>query len=134
MEHVKAFVAGLLATLIFHQGAVAIFHAAGVLPTRAWNMAPTDPFGIPQVISLAFWGGVWGIILWLLVRPVRGIRRWSVALAIGAIAPTGVALLIVFPLKGMAVTLAVVAFGLVLNGVWGLGTLAIQHGLVRMSP
>jgi hypothetical protein len=34
----------------------------------------------------------------------------------------------------MAVTLAVVAFGLVLNGVWGLGTLAIQHGLVRMSP
>ena len=55
------FIAGALGVLIFHQGFVAILHVAGGLPIAPYSFAPTHPFNVPQVLSLAFWGGVWGI-------------------------------------------------------------------------
>lgn len=131
MIHLKSFIAGFLATLIFHQGLVALLHAGGLLPSPAWNMTPTEPFGIPAVLSLSFWGGVWGIVLWLLIRRSRGTQRGLLALAIGAIGPTAVALLVVFPLKGISVSLAMVPFGLLLNGAWGVGTLLLIIGMRR---
>lgn len=133
MIHLKSFIAGFLATLIFHQGLVAILHAVGLVPSGAWNMAPTEPLGVPAVLSLAFWGGIWGIVLWLLIRRSRGARRWLLALAIGAIGPTAVALLVVFPLKGISISLAMVPFGLLLNGAWGVGTLLLLVGMRRVG-
>ena len=131
MIHLRAFVAGFVATLIFHQGLIVLLNALGVLPFGAYDMSPTEPLGVPAVISLAFWGGVWGIVLWLLVRAARGGKRWLLALAIGAIGPTAVALLVVFPLKGVDVRAAMVPVGLVLNGAWGVGTLLLVLGLRR---
>lgn len=133
MIHLKSFIAGFLSTLIFHQGLVALLAAAGVIGAGAYNMAPTEPFGVPAVISLAFWGGVWGIVLWLLVRASRGTKRWILAGVVGAIGPTAVALLIVFPLKGIDVGLGMVPVGMVLNGVWGLGTLLLLVALRRIG-
>lgn len=133
MIHLKSFIAGFLATLIFHQGLVAILHAVGLVTFAAWNMAPTEPLGVPAVISLAFWGGIWGIVLWLLIRRSHGTRRWLLALAIGAIGPTAVALLVVFPLKGVSVSLAMVPFGLLLNGAWGVGTLLLLVAMRRVG-
>ena len=60
MVDLKAFAAGFLATLLFHQGLVAILHAAGACPRKAYDLSPTKPLGIPFVLSLAFWGGLWG--------------------------------------------------------------------------
>ncbi|MDZ7829813.1 MAG: hypothetical protein U5K33_10120 [Halofilum sp. (in: g-proteobacteria)] len=131
MIHLKSFIAGFVATLVFHQGLVAILHAVGLVPFAAWNMVATEPLGVPAVISLAFWGGIWGIVLWLLIRRSRGTRRWLLALAIGAIGPTAVALLVVFPLKGISVSLAMVPFGLILNGTWGVGTLLLLVAMRR---
>ena len=131
MTHVRAFAAGFVATLVFHQGLVLLLHGLGVLPVAPYDMTATEPLGVPKVISLAFWGGVWGIVLWRLVRASRGARRWWLALAIGAIGPTAVALLIVFPLKGVAVSPAMIPIGLVLNGAWGVGTLLLVLGLRR---
>ena len=37
------FVAGFLATIIFHQLAIAALHAAGIAPRPAWNMTPVPP-------------------------------------------------------------------------------------------
>lgn len=133
MIHLRSFVAGFLATLVFHQGLVALLNAAGVLPFAPYNMAPTEPFGVPSVVSLAFWGGIWGIVLWLLVRRLRGAKRWLWALAIGAVGPTAVALLVVFPLKGMDVRLAMIPVGLVLNAAWGVGTLLCRDALGRFG-
>lgn len=134
MTHLRSFVAGFFATLIFHQGLVALLTAAGVIGAGAYSMAPTEPFGVPAVISLAFWGGIWGIVLWLLVRMSRGVKRWVWSAVIGAIGPTAVALLVVLPLKGIDVGLGMLPVGMALNGVWGVGTLLLLHALRRIGP
>ena len=125
MAHAKAFLAGFLSTLVFHQGLLAILHGAGATPRRPWVMAPTPPFGIPSVISLAFWGGVWGVALWLMIRGATGARRWLLAVVLGAVLPTLVALLVVLPLKGMPLGGGwkpdLLVGALLLNGAWGAG-------------
>ena len=122
MRHVLAFAAGFLATLLFHQGLVALLHALGVTHFGAWNMTPTWPLGVPKVISLAFWAGVWGIVLATLLRRRRGLQWWGGWVVLGAIGPTAVALLVVFPLKGWTVTGGAIVLGALVNAFWGLGT------------
>ena len=133
MIHLKSFIAGFLSTLIFHQGLLALLSVIGVIGASAYNLSPTEPLGVPAVISLAFWGGVWGVVLWLLVRANHGLTRWIWAAVAGAIGPTAVALLVVFPLKGIDVGLGMVPAGMVLNGVWGVGTLALLNALRRLG-
>src|SRR3977135_278319 len=60
------FVAGVLATLTFHQIGICVVHGVGYVPVVAWNPAPKPPFGVQSVISLSFWGGVWGILFVLI--------------------------------------------------------------------
>ena len=119
----RGFAAGFVATLAFHQSVLALLHAAGRTPRRPWDMSPTPPFGVPAVLSLAFFGGLWGVALWLLLR--RSSHYWTTALAFGALAPSAVALFIVFPLKHQPVAggwdPAILVGALLLNGAWGLG-------------
>ena len=121
MWFAKAFAAGFIATLAFHQGLFALFHAAGMVPMPAFNMTPTAPLGVPAVLSLAFWGGVWGWPVAWLIRNDAGAGYWIKAVVFGAIGPTAVAMLLVFPLKGLPVEAKTVVGGLLLNGAWGLG-------------
>ena len=100
-------------------------------------MSPTRPFGIPEVFSAAFWGGVWGIVLWIAIRPLeRSTAYWLLAIVLGAIALTLVAVFVVFPLKGEPVAggwrSAIVIGGLLLNSVWGFGV-ALAMRLWRPS-
>ena len=44
MEYLKVFLAGFVSTLVFHQGALAALHTAGLWPKPAFAMAPTAPF------------------------------------------------------------------------------------------
>lgn len=121
------FIAGFLATLILHQLAVALLWGAGVAPFGPFSMAPTRPFGVPAVLSLAFWGGIWGILFALAEKHFpRGGAYWAVAFLFGAILPSLVALLVVLPLKGQPLgggwlpNLLLTAF--LVNGAWGIGT------------
>lgn len=136
MNALKAFLAGFVSTLLFHQGMLAILHAAGATPRAPYSMDPTRPFRVPAVISLAFWGGIWGIVLWLAIRRARGPSHWWLAFAIGAIAPSLVALLVVFPMKGQPVgggwRPEIVIGALILNGAWGVGV-ALLLRLLRAS-
>lgn len=121
---VRAFIGGFLATLIFHQGVWALLHLAAAVPPP-FNMAPTQPFGVPKVISLAFWGGVWGLPIWWLIRHSHGPKFWLKAAAFGALGPSLVALAIVVPLKGGAFMAGwnpkFLVGALILNAAWGIG-------------
>src|SRR2546425_4134834 len=74
MTHLKAFITGFVSTLVFHQDLLWLLHAGGVSPWAPGNMTQVPPLNVPAVISLAFWGGVWGIVLW--GPDSRFARRW----------------------------------------------------------
>lgn len=128
MKWLRWFVAGAIAVPLFHQVALWILNMTGAISRRPFAMTPTEPFGIPQLISLAFWGGVWGLILGIfLSERTPRVRYWLFALIFGAVAPTLVAAFIVAPLKGqpMAADLRFFLNGALLNGAWGVGTAAV---------
>jgi hypothetical protein len=141
MDYLKAFLAGFLATLLFHQGMLAILHAVGATPRKPYAMDPTEPLHVPAVISLAFWGGIWGILLWLILARHQGSSSyWLLAAVIGAIAPSIVALFVVAPLKGQPVAgggkPAILIGALLLNGAWGIGVallMAVFHPTRSMA-
>lgn len=63
-----AFISGFLSVLIFHQPMLIILKAIALAPDKLtpYAMASTA-LGIPRVFSLAFWGGIWGLILAVIV-------------------------------------------------------------------
>lgn len=138
MKVVFAFIAGFFATLIFHQSVLALLWWAGVAPFAPYSMAATAPFGLPAVISLAFWGGVWGILFAFAdTRFPKGAGYWLAAFFFGAIFPTLVALFAVAPLKGRPIDgwrafLLLTPF--LINGAWGVGTGVILKTLLACSP
>ena len=122
-----AFAAGFVAVLIFHQGVWALYRAAGMAPSPAWSMAPVPPLGVPTVVSSAFWGGLWGIVLaWLLPAAAPVLGYWPAAIILGALMTSLVALMIVAPLKGRPFAGGwnpkVWMFALTVNAAWGFGT------------
>jgi hypothetical protein len=136
------FIAGFIATLVFHQIGLLLLHFAGMTPGMPYNMHRVAPFGVPQFISLAFWGGVWGIVF-VLVEPYLAHSPggyWVGAIVFGAIFPTLVAWFVVRPLKGLPVgeifRVPGVFVGPIVNGLWGLGTalfLCLTPGPVKRA-
>ena len=120
------FAAGFIATLIFHQGLWYIFNQVGVIPLNrpAWAMDSTPPFEIPAVLSKAFWGGLWGLVLTSILMHLDGMSYWAAWIVLGAVALTAVAFFVVPPLKGQPIPALWPRFfvGLALNGAWGFGT------------
>ena len=123
---VFGFLAGFFATLIFHQLTLLVLRSLGVAPFGPFSMAATQPFGVPVVFSLAFWGGIWGILFALIHGsfPRRG--YWIITFLFGAILPSLVALLVVLPLKGLPMggggRLSLLLTAFLINGAWGIGT------------
>ena len=129
------FAAGFLATLTFHQFALWLLRQATIAPFAPYNMAPTQPWGIPAVFSLALWGGVWGILFAFLQNEFpRNNNYWIAAFGFGAVFPSLVALFIVAPMKGHPLgggwgwQLLLTAF--LINGVWGTGTGALLRWML----
>ena len=122
------FIAGFLSTLIFSSGMIAIFYAAGAaVPFAPWSMEPVPPFGVPQSLSAAFFGGLWGVV-YAFLEPKFTARLgwWSGGLVFGAVLPLSVLWFVVMPLKGLPIgggfALSTVPVDIVLHAVFGLGT------------
>jgi hypothetical protein len=135
---IAGFVSGALSVLIFHQGMAGLLYAMQMLPRPPYGMAPTEPWGVPQLWSYAFWGGVWGVLLAAALRRMVGARLLVWALIFGAVLPTLVVWFVLAPLKGQPIASGFVPsrmwIGPVLNGAWGLGTgigLLLTRGLFR---
>ncbi|HET9441305.1 MAG TPA: hypothetical protein VFO52_14105 [Longimicrobiales bacterium] len=131
---VLAFLAGFIATFVFHQGGLVLLNQLGLTDRAPFAMSRTEPFGVPQVFSLAFWGGVWGIALAMFLGTRK--KGWFTrALIFGALLPSAVALFVVMPLKGMPVAggwnAQLILGSLILNGLWGVGTALLFRALAR---
>ena len=125
MKNLNAFIAGFVSTLLFHQGVLALLHSANPSAPAPFDLTATAPLQAPAVISLAFWGGIWGIAIWQLLKNSSGIGYWLTAIVLGSIGPSAVALFIVMPLKGLGVAMGwnpqIIVGALVLNAAWGFG-------------
>ncbi len=135
---VFAFFAGFIAVLVFHQGMLAILHAAGMTPRAAFPVEPTRPFHVPTVWSWAFWGGVWGVIFAFVDRFFgKGAGYWISAVIFGSLALTLVAWFVVAAIKGQPLAGGwkghVMMVGLLVNGAWGLGTALLLKAFYRKS-
>jgi hypothetical protein len=135
-RYLIAFFSGFTAVLLFHQGILSILHGVGFTPVAPFPTQPTKPFGVPQIWSLAFWGGVWGLVLAGVDRWFPGgAGYWIGACIFGAVFPSLVAWLVVFPMKGLPAGggwhAAGLATGLMINGGWGLGTALLLQGLSK---
>ena len=122
---VMAFIAGVVAVPVFHQILLGLLHMAGIVPFAPFDWAPTKPFGVPALLSISFWGGVWGVVFALTIRRwFDGAAYWVASFFAGGIALTLVALFIVAPLKTGHMPAAMggsFANGFLLNAAWGIG-------------
>ena len=123
---ILGFAGGFLAVLIFHQSLWFLFNLIGLIPPErpAWPFDSIPPFGVPSVISKAFWGGVWGAVLAQLLSTLRGRTYWASWVLVGAVALSLVAFFVVPPIKGEPIPELWPRFAaaLMLNGAWGFGT------------
>jgi len=135
---IAGFAAGFAAVPVFHQIVLGLLWVAGIAPFGPFPTAPVPPFGVPAVLSLAFWGGVWGVVLAFASRRFpAGAGGWVAAFLFGAILPSLVALLVVVPLKGGPVGggwhPALLATAFLINGAWGIGTALLLRPLARLG-
>ena len=103
-----------------------LLHSTGMTSNLPFDLQPTHPLGVPEVWSLAFWGGIWGIaFLWIVGHLPQGRLYWIASIIFGAVAPSLVAWFVVMPLKDMPVGEGWHADGiltaLLVNGAGGLG-------------
>ena len=120
------FVAAVISVLLFHQGAWAILHQMDVPQLGMPNPFPVDrvpPFGIPRIISLCFWGGLWGAAFGTAWRGSKGSYLFG-GFWLGVIAVL-VSFFVVAPLKGLPIAgggdLINWIRALLINCSWGVG-------------
>jgi hypothetical protein len=118
------FLAGAVAVLAVQQPALGFFHWLGWAQNPPYRMNPTQPFGVAQVWSNAFFGGLWGIVLAAAASRFR-MPVLLLGLLVGAIALPLVGWFVVAPIRGQPVAqgfnLARMWFSPLINGIWGLG-------------
>jgi len=123
MRHLfSGFLAGFLAVLTVHQAVIAAGGALGFLPgATGWSMRPVPPLGIPQLLSLAFWGGIWGILFLLPLTKQNTFLRGLIF----SLGPTLVQLFVIFPYKlnkgmmGIDLGTWTPLFVFFFNAIWG---------------
>lgn len=122
---IVGFVAGALSVLIFHQLGFWLSNELGYTRAALYNMRGVPPWGVPTIVSSAFWGGLWGIVAAFLVPRLPGalggvlgwilfaavivaIVNWTVVLPIksGRFNMPGLPIIVVLPL---------------VYGLWGFG-------------
>ena len=69
-------VAGAVSVLLFHQTSLQILFWLGLAPQAAFRVAHVPPFNMPMVVSITFWGAVYGGIFAALTARLRKPLWW----------------------------------------------------------
>lgn len=119
------FIAAAISVLTFHQAmweALHLLAIPGLGMPPPYPMDPVAPLGVPRILNLCFWGGLYGIVFGL-VLPRLTAPMWLCGLCLGIIAAL-VGLLVVPAIKGLPVgagwPLSWVR-SVLINGFWGIG-------------
>ncbi len=135
MRAAFGFVAAAVATFTFHQAMWAALYAVGLMPLAPFPMGPTAPFGVPRIISLAFWGGLYGAGFGLVLPRLSG-PLWRAGIGLGIIAAL-VGLFVVTAIKGQPIAYGFAwrpwLLSLLINGCWGLGVGLIAPLMIPRS-
>jgi hypothetical protein len=131
------FVAAVISVLVFHQGMWELLHLFGIMP-RPYPIDGVPPFGVPRIVSLCFWGGLWGAVFGLVLpRLPASYPMWGgLGLGLG-IAAALVGLFVVPLIKGLPVAggWSAMAFvrSILINGFWGIGVGLLLSILTRQT-
>jgi hypothetical protein len=129
------FVAAVIAVLVFHQGAWALFHLGGLMPAP-YPMGPTQPWGVPVTVSFCFWAGLYGAV-YALVLPRLTMPLWLSGAVLGVIA-TLVLWFVVAPIKGRPMANGwnpqVMLVVLIIHTVWGIGVGLVMSAFTARVP
>jgi hypothetical protein len=120
------FVVAAISVLTFHQGMWALLHylqLPGLGMPAPFPTEPVPPFGVPRIVSLCFWGGVWGALFGAVWHGPRASYWWAGVLLGVVAALTG--MFIVAAIKGQPIAGGWILNNwirsLLINGTWGLG-------------
>lgn len=131
---IKAFVAGVIAVLIFNQGALWLIDRAGFAQITTWSTHDLLSTGVPVIAWQALWGGLWGLVIWPLIRRAEAAGYYVGAIILGAVLLTGVALAVT-PWLGVALfgvllvgySMNAIGVALAANAAYGLGFALLMH-------
>lgn len=132
----SGFLPGFISTLTFHQIALTVFWSLGLVGFAPYSLDATQPFGIPAVLSLAFWGGIWGIFYRLAANQFPSIKAyWLILMA--TLLPTIAFIAVVAPIKGIPFsifTVQLITVAVFINLAWALGTAFLSQRLTKSNP
>lgn len=107
----------------------------GMIPFAPYSLAPQPPLGVPGILSLAFWGGVWGVVIAAIAMRKPGWSPILIGLVVGAVGCVVVGFTIVAGLRGQALFGAWEAGrwmrSMVINGAWGAGAGFLYWAMTR---
>jgi hypothetical protein len=79
-------IAGAISVLVFHQTTLQLFFWFGLAPQAAFRVAVVPPFNAPMVVSITFWGAVYGGVFGLLApRLPRSLLVKALLAGLGAL-------------------------------------------------
>ncbi len=130
------FLAGVLGVLIFHQGTIALLHLAGLVPNPPYGMRRVGPLAVPLIANMAFWGGVWGIVIAAIIAARPGWAPPLVGLVVGAVLCVLFGFTVMAAIRGQTM---MAGFdpnrwwrSMLINGAFGWGTGVILMGARRL--
>lgn len=134
---VAGFLAGAISVLVFHQVGFWLATQLKFANSTFYNMRGVPPWGVPTIVSQAFWGGLWGIAAAFIVPRLPGVLRGILGWVLfAAVVVTLANWFIVLPIKGSPVGGGWRMPGPVVVPIvyafWGLGMWAI-YNLVRRT-
>lgn len=136
---VLGFIAAAISVLTFHQAmweALHVLNLPGLGMPPPYPTRPVPPFGVPLILDLCFWGGLYGIVFGLLL-PRMTAPLWLCGLVLGIIAAL-VGMLVVPAIKGLPIGAGWVPLNwlrsFLINGFWGIGVGIILPLMLRRQP